>query len=276
MAASNPDFGPAGRLNERMRAIYALRCREQAGEFPLCLHLDDLSLVLRWEGTRREERNPNEIEYSLLKDLAHLPMLLFLACDPRWEDAAADHDDFVPQLSSVKEQVEASRLSDEAKRAQAELLGHCRRYLQSDGKAEELLRDLRPQLDFNVQHAAELRIQGMHRIMTGWFEALGESAWQKLQVVIATSHMARRENLAEQYFEWLLDDAEAAPSKKRVTKIEGLENEESAIDHFGIHRVDSLVGKTFFARPDYLHKDVLAPPVANILAGLARPFSAGQ
>ncbi len=133
------------------------------------------------------------------------------------------------------------------------------------------MRDLRQEIDFNIQHAAELRIRGMHQVMLSWFRELGAEVWRELRVVIATSHMARQENLAEQYFEWLLDEHEAAPSRKRVIKVEGLEDEDSAVSFFGVHAVDSQAGEAFFKQPDYLHRDILAPPVSKILAMLNRP-----
>jgi hypothetical protein len=97
------------------------------------LHLDDLSLVLRWQGSRLAERNPNEAEYTLLKDLSHLPLLLFLALAPMWKGPDPGLAEIGDLLPAVAKQIAASRLGVEAKEIQGRILRQSSACLQSGG-----------------------------------------------------------------------------------------------------------------------------------------------
>src|SRR5262249_55471542 len=72
------------------------------------------------------------------------------------------------------------------------------------GALREFVRAQREDIVENFKDAAREQVSTMHRQVTAWASLLSAEERVRLRVVIGTSHMARRGNLALQYFAaWL-------------------------------------------------------------------------
>jgi len=248
-------YPKAARIDVILKEIYERRCRSSIRGFPVLLHLEDTSFVLYRGKERSLAVNPARESYDLLKVLSHLPLAIQLGAEAK---------ELLRLLPDVTKEVEQSPLTARDKKIQANLLSRCRDFLTKPYGLDEFCHSLLGDIQWNLRRAAELRVQGMHEQMQRWAQELGRKNWNELRIVIVTSPMARRENLPELYFRWLLGDTNQA----RIFKVEGIESESEALRVFGVHQVDSEIGRAFFDDAQYMHRDLLSPGLPDILKDL--------
>jgi hypothetical protein len=244
-------------MNELMEQAYVRKCQAVARDFPVVLHLEDKSLVLHDRHTRLPAVNPARPVYDLLKQLSHLPLALQLVASP----------DVLRQLiPEIRAEVEASALEAEELAVQRKILDVCASFLERADDIRELGLSLRQELRFNLRRAAERRVRGMHEQLMEWSRELRPDRWRELRVLIVTSRMARRENLPEQYFRWLLGGWLPKPLlSRRIFQVEGIQEEAEALRMLGVFEVDSEIGECFFGKAETMHRDLLSLDAERIL-----------
>jgi len=122
-------------------------------------------------------------------------------------------------------------------------------------QAGPLARDLAPDLMANVDAAAALQLEALHRAVSGWRKAMAPAEWAGLRVVILGAHMPREGEVTWQYFSRLLGQPREGD---RIIYAEGLGTLPDALDLLATHGVDRALGTAFFGDPDRMHRDLLA------------------
>jgi len=247
-------------VNQLMRSLYDRRCQEFARDFPVILHLEDTTLVFIDGEWRQELVNPFRERYDLMKEVSHVPLAIYLALMP----PKLSLEPIAALLPAFRQKTAQSTLAIDEKAIQASLFDKTEAFLKKPGDVVTYIRSLGDETQFNLARAARLRIEGMHAQVQAWAQQLGAAKWKTVRVVVVTSHMARRESLPKQYFDWLLKD------EHRVLLAEGIEGEREALGIFGVHLIDSGVGKAFFDSGSHMHRDLLSPSVPAILDSLAQ------
>ena len=79
------------------------------------------------------------------------------------------------------------------------------------------------------------------------------------------SAMPRQQNLAVQYFAWLLSEPGEG---KRIVYSESVWDEQKALGLLATHQIDGDIGAAFFDDDRRMHRDLLADAAKDILKGM--------
>ena len=122
------------------------------------------------------------------------------------------------------------------------------------------------ELQNNLYDAAYAQLVGIDGVVRGWNATISAKGWASLKFVLATSHMARTDNVVAQYFARVLDvrsGANAPNGKFEVT--EGITSQAEALRQLANDNIDYPAGDAFFSDTFRLHRDALAQGAAAAL-----------
>ena len=215
-------------------------------------------------GKRSEARIIPEL-YTVLKEVAHVPLTIYLMLSPGGdlsEERLTDLRSFRMKMTPGHRALASLTLDKEVRQRQEKIFDGCERFL--DGvlarkkiKASELNEfagAMRPLLLANMTGAAKAELDALDRQMRTWRGEMTAEEWKQLRVLIQGSAMPRKDNLATQYFARLLGEKGEGP---RVIYAESLYEESRALDLLGRHLVDTDLGQSFFNDPRRMMRDLL-------------------
>ncbi|HSO00168.1 MAG TPA: RidA family protein [Candidatus Nanopelagicales bacterium] len=279
---------PLGALDQAFHDAYAARRDEiLAGIGPLIAQIDD-RLVLRRAG-QRSEGPARTRRFHELKAVDHVPLALFVMLSGRRGplDAAirAQLLAYRPLLDAAAGDLERLGLPPEQLARQRRILDASRAFVDdtlaagsaSPPALSAYTRALAPDLLRNVEDAARDQLETTHATVEGWRRAMTPEELDRLQAVVAVSHMSRPGNIAFQYFSLTLGerwegrfDQEHLRADKRVLAAEAAEDEAAAFALLATHTLDAAVAARFFGEEDRMNRDLLADPAERILAEMFR------
>lgn len=279
-----------GRFNDQFREIYRIvRAEALVSASPIVVASGD-ELILIHKDTRLPITYI-PATYHDLKAVAHLPLAAYLVTglEPGNTELPASRQfelkKLLDRLPDLREDLGRRDFSPDALVRQIRIIDateaflkecHQRAYEKKPINPQEraqFAESLRQPIEENVLDAARLQIEALDKQMTKWRKELSESEWNKLRVVVIGSAMPRRDNLAVQYFAWLLGESGEG---ERIIYAEGLFDEDRALNLLGTHLVDRDIGRQFFREPSRMQRDLLGDAARKILEDMTRTRAAPQ
>ena len=282
-------------LNNASRAFYT-RAKATALEHhgPVIIVSGD-DLILRKGSTRTQVRVIPEI-YHTLKAVAHVPMAIDVALaahtqDPFQNDSERSPfeepekpkpepplpDDLVQELRDYRALLPAAEarvvtagLNPEQRERQKAILAACKAFLDSviakkqctTDERTSFTRKMNPPVMANAADAARAALDAIHLQVTEWKKQMKPEEWNRLSVLVIGRQLPRRENLAVQYFERLLEESDEG---QRIIYAEGLAEEPRALDLLATHLVDTRIAEDFFNDSKRMNRDLLADAARDYL-----------
>ncbi len=253
-------------VNHQARAAYAAaRERAVARAGPVVLFNGD-ELTLRYGGVRLARRVAPPL-YHDLKTVGHLALALDALLGPAGNEGFGARQLFeLRQLRDLVAKTRAAIRQRGLTKPQADrqevLLQGLDEYLDEVLHAKKadhkqlvaLLRKLRPLLDENNADAVKAQLEALHREMLALKEALTESDWKRLRVIVQSSQQPRKDNVAVQYFARLLGEAGEG---RRIVYAESLYDEPKALALLGTKLLDLQIGADLFDDTGRMFRDLL-------------------
>ncbi|MFL5340554.1 MAG: hypothetical protein ACJ8F7_10430 [Gemmataceae bacterium] len=266
-----PTDNPLDDLNKSFRAAYrTARLEAIATTSPIVL-VDGDNLVL-FRDRKRQSVAAVPKAYHLLKDLAHVPLAVYLltrSADGTLDQGRLDAlSNYIVKVEAVnrKRQEQKQASGERADEVFAESLRFARKVLTAKAADPEarkaFAKKMGPAMLALAADAAKLQIDGYHEALQEWKADLSADEWKKLKIVVMGSAMPRVGNLAVQYFAWLLREPGEG---KRIIYAESLFEEDKALALLGTHQIDSDIGAAFFDDDQRMHRDLLADAAKEIL-----------
>jgi hypothetical protein len=258
------------------RAIYAGgRAATLAKIDPLIVvELDNLILVHNGRRTGVSVIPPS---YHRLKAVSHIPLAIYVGLAPHGNAPIDDNRlrrlrAFKARLTAVLESLDRSGFNAEQTRRSRSLLEQCGVFLDgvlSLGKYDPaalnaLTKAAGPVVLANVGDAARAQIDAYHAQINAWRSELQPGDWSRLRVVVLGQQMARKHNLAVQYFAKLLG---LADESRRLVYAEELNGEQQGLNLLATHQLDSELAEAFFGNPDRMEIDLLGNAASVYLDG---------
>jgi hypothetical protein len=108
--------------------------------------------------------------------------------------------------------------------------------------------------------AAALELDTLHAQVSAWREMMGEAEWDKLHILLLSSHQARYREVSAQYFHRLLDEPESvgAQFESRIIHAESIWDDQAALKLLARHLVDSTASLSFFDNAHRLQQDLMS------------------
>lgn len=233
---------------------------------PIILQRDGQLVILR-EGTV-EAKTVILPAYNIFKTFAHMPVAIYLMLaqsDAGKLDAAR-----VEQLTSYRakmDRVEATidqlGLKESAIQRQKDLLKASKQFLDqviergacSTAELYAFARRMMPSIEMNIADAAKSQLDAMHREVMAWKQELPPEQWDILRVALKGPVLARKDELAKQYFQRLLSTNDQGT---RIVYMELYYPPTPMLTLLATRSVDQGVSIAFFNSPDRMFRDVLA------------------
>ena len=277
---------PLEQLNHAFRDAYAAR-REVvlAALSPAVAAIDD-SLILRLHGQRRVGPARTR-RYHELKTLCHVPLAIQAIVG---DDGGPLDEPTITRLTGLRRHLDAvdatlptRDFTDAQLARQRRMLAGSRDLLNQalaagELSAPDLIAFLHAQtadIHANLEDAARDQLGTMHATFQAWKQHMSAEDWDRLLVVVASSHMSRTGNVASQYFAVALGQAwegrfqrDDLHAGKRVLTSELATDEHTAFALLAMHAFDARAANHFFADEARLGRDVLANAAERLLAAM--------
>jgi hypothetical protein len=119
----------------------------------------------------------------------------------------------------------------------------------------------------NTDEAARLEITNLHTQVRQWLKQLDTNAYNRLYVVIGSSHQARYRELTVQYFDKILSEKSdgSALSENRLVFAESVFNEAGCLSMLARHIIDQEIGLEFFGDRYRMQRDLLSDAATKYL-----------
>jgi hypothetical protein len=262
---------PLDKMNQAFRAAYKKAREATLAKAGPVIMVDGDTLILK-HGKERVEAAAVPVLYHRLKAVSHAPFGVYLLLGPGGSERLAEVRSFRDNVAAARDALPKAGFPEEMLPRQQKLLSECLDFLDGVLKRErctdeELVaftRKLKPIIEANVADAARVQIDAYQTQASAWQKKLGDD-WSKVHVVVMGSAMPRKQNLAVQYFAWLLGEKGEG---KRIVYAESLWDEARALNLLGTHLLDRQAATAFFDEPERLHRDLLADAAAEYLKKL--------
>ena len=116
----------------------------------------------------------------------------------------------------------------------------------------------------NAGDAARAQIDAYHAQVAAWRREMPPGVWNRLRVLVLGQQMARRHNVAVQYFAKLLG---LPDESRRLVYAEELSGERQGLNLLATHQLDSELATAFFGNPDRMEIDLLGNAASVYLDG---------
>lgn len=268
-----PGHDPLADLNQAFRDAYA-EAREQlmAAAHPVVI-VDGDDLVLRTEGPPRRATAVPKI-YHEIKAIGHIPLALFLLT--RGPDGLLTPQQ-LEALSNYAKKLEWLRRTDLPSTWPRHLLSRSNQIINesktyltqciesksiSTEKRSAYARAMSGLVLESTEDAARAQIEGLHKQMMEWKKEVPPGEWARLRVIVMGSQTPRKDNVAVQYFAWLLGETGEG---KRIVYSEGIFDEPKAMKLAGTRELDGEVAAAFFNDDQRLYRDLLGDAAKAVL-----------
>lgn len=122
------------------------------------------------------------------------------------------------------------------------------------------------ELQTNLYDAAYAQLVGLDGVIRSWNASLGAAQWATMRFVLASSHMARTDNVVSQYFARVLNVASGPNAPNAQFEVtEGISSQAEALRQLANDNIDYPAGDAFFGDTFRLHRDALADGAAKAL-----------
>ena len=262
-----PASDPLVTINNRFHNAYReARIQKLAEVGPvIVVGVQELALI---QGTSRQSVPFPPAEYHKLKEVAHVPLLIFVTLSgTRGTPLDATKSAEVRYLRDLIDasQNQLDRVGFDASQIdrQRTILRLSRDYLETvnqSGKApndglDAFARTLAPLVLANADDAAEAHLKKLNSTVESWRTRMTAEEWKSFHVVIMSAHMAREREVALQYFQKLFGETSEG---RRIIMAEGVFEESKALELLGTHLLDGAASRAFFGDPERLHRDLLS------------------
>ncbi len=240
----------------------------------IVVELDNLILI--HDGRRTEVKVIPPL-YHRLKAVSHIPLAIYVGLAP-YGNTALDAErlgrlrTFKARVTAVLEALDQSGFNAEQIRRSRSLLERCGALLDgvlSAGKYDPvalkaLTRAAGPIVLANASDAARAQIDAYHAQIATWRRDLRPDDLSRLRVLVLGQQMARKHNVAVQYFAKLLG---LPDESRRLVYAEELSGERQGLNLLATHQLDSELSAAFFDNPDRMEIDLLGNAASVYLDG---------
>ena len=278
-----PQKGSLSKVNKMFHEDYNKLVQFKIATFgdsihPVIVFTGD-SLLFKYQNKRTAARVV-PAEYHLLKAVSHLPLAIFTMVSTWKEGKIADSN--VVKLDQYNSLIEAAEIELKAcnftpllLNKQEEITSHSKEYialLKKEKKYEIKDRDIfaksvQKYLMEDVDEAAKLEINAIHQQVQYWKKQIGEEAFNKMYVVIGSSHQARYRELSVQYFDKVLHERSGASAltENRLVFAESVFNEAGCLSMLARHIIDQEIGLNFFGDRYRMQRDLLSDAASKYI-----------
>ncbi len=223
-------------------------------------------LVLLRNGTRADVTVIPPL-YHRLKAISHIPLGIYTALAPHAErrldeTRQAQLRQFRSRIADALKLLDQSGFNVEQVSRSRTLLQRCGAFLDqvleqghyeiADLKA--LTRFAGPIVMVNAGEAARAQIDAYHAQVLAWRRDVPREDWARLRVLVLSTQMQRRQNVAVQYFAKLLG---VVGESRRLVFAEELSGETQALNLLATHQLDSELSEAFFDDAERMEIDLL-------------------
>ncbi len=240
----------------------------------IVVELDNLILI--HEGRRTEVKVIPPL-YHRLKAVSHIPLAIYVGLAP-YGNMPIDDDRlgrlrmFKTRVAAVLESLDRSGFDAEQRRRSRSLLERSSVFLEGmlsarkcdPAELKALTRAAGPVVLANASDAARAQIDAYHAQVAAWRRDLRPGDWSRLRVVVLGQQMARKHNVAVQYFAKLLG---LSDESRRLVYAEELSGERQGLNLLATHQLDSELAEAFFGNPDRMEIDLLGNAASVYLDG---------
>lgn len=279
---SVPD-GPLGDIDSMFLTEYGLRSAALTGTNPPYVEVVGSSLYLHHGGQKVDTRRVLPLIYHALKDVTHVPFIVYLHLGPLVDVSLSDEQ--IRQLRALEAGIAAAEdalltggFNEVQTARQKQILDGSIRFVQAaiDAKQinrsslERFARTMSPLMLQNADEAGCYQVQSTHTQMMKWKSALSSDEWNRIIAVNKGSHQARYRNAATLYFEWLFHGSSprwAYPGESaRVVYAESLFGDQTAADEMIAVLIDEDASRAFFGNEWRMSEDILSDGAARCIA----------
>jgi hypothetical protein len=277
--------GPLGDVDTVFLNEYVARIKAITNAHPLYIEVSGDNLVLHRNG--QEETKPVIPHiYHSLKDVSHVPFLLYLRLSPLSSNAQlstteiAGLETLSAQISATRDALSTSGFNRVQMQRQQRIMERSLALLHTTMEAKRIPRStvegfthaMAPFLLENVDDAACYAIQGMHAQMMQWKSSMTAEEWKRITVINPGMFQPRYRSLPTQYFGWLFPapaPAWAYPGEnQRVIYSEFLHPHRNSSELVASILIDADTATAFFGNRWKLSEDLLGDSAARCIARL--------
>ncbi|KGP63453.1 hypothetical protein EP47_09600 [Legionella norrlandica] len=220
--------------------------------------------------------------YNLIKSISHCSVWLTMIFQSMIERRARNSRHII-DLLKLKSCLHDLRCLDEKIRPELPVIHKIMTYLaqaqvitnlsQMKKLQSQYLQEMKIINEDYASRAAQLQLQGMHKILGGWKTNAGIQL-EKTRVLIVCSHGPREELIEKQYFLDLYAKYGIPDAEKRSSHIICVEmlpeqiatvGKDSLIDFLRKHQINSLIGQDMLGDSQAMNKDVLGKYAPDVL-----------
>jgi len=278
--------GPLGDVNTLFLNEYNARIADITQGHPLYVEVSGNNLILH-RGGRVESKRVLPDRFHALKDVSHVPFLLYLRLEPfsardkRLSEAGITGlQTLSAKISAARDALATGGFNDVQMKRQQEILDGSLALLRTVIETKRIPRTTLDEfthrmaslMDENVDDAACLAIQGMNAQMMQWKKSMTEEEWSRIVAINPGVIQPRYRSLATQYFAWLFP-APAPPwaypgENQRVIYSEFQHPHRDPDEVLASFFIDAEASTAFFGNRWRLSEDLLADGAARCIAKL--------
>jgi hypothetical protein len=279
--------GPLGDVNAAFLKEYVARMGVITQEHPLYIEVSGNNLNLHRNGQVESKRVIPD-SYHALKDVSHVPFLLYLRLSPLSSEdqlsptEIAGLDALLAKISAARDALSTGGFNAVQMRRQQRILDSSLALLHTTIEArripgstlEGFTHQMAPLLLGNMNDAACYAVQGMHAQIMQWKSSMTSDEWKRITVINPGTFQPRYRSLATQYFAWLFP-APAPPwaypgENQRVIYSELQHPERNSSELLASILIDADTATAFFGNRWKLSEDLLGDAAGRCIARLPK------
>jgi hypothetical protein len=264
---------------------YAARIHAITKVHPLYVQVSGNDLVLHRNGEEESKRVIPDIYHSL-KDVSHVPFLLYLRLSPLSSNEHLSDTEtaglatLTAQISAARDALSTGGFNAVQMKRQRRMMDSSLTLLHTTMETKRIRRStlegfthaMAPLLLENVDDAACYAIQGMHAQMMQWKGSMTAEEWKRIAVINPGTFQPRYRSLGTQYFGWLFPapaPAWAYPGEnQRVIYSEFLHPQRNSAETLASILIDADTANAFFGNRWKLSEDLLGEAAGRCIARL--------
>lgn len=254
-------------LNNTFISIYEHeRERYVQRDFPVII-LRRGNIILYRSG-KRDERSGRSTEWQDLKTVDHVPLAIYVLLHDRVDTDLGEYEKQSLQLLRSKIELAMPEIQHEpfatgVSARQQSILTDSQKFIdialrKGSVRKEELTEFISTMSRLSMENADDaesLELSRLEAVLHEWKQQMSSQEWTNLHVVVCGSHMARQMDHYTQYFLALFKESSEGG---RVVFMEGLDDEQKALELLATHQLDSAIAVSYFSDKDRMHRDLLS------------------
>ena len=279
--------GPLGDVNTIFLNEYVARIDAITKVHPLYVEVSGNNLILHRNGQEESKRVIPDT-YHALKDVSHVPFLLYLRLSPLSSDKQLSETEIAglemlsTKISAARDALSTGGFNDLQMKRQQRIIDSSLTILHTTIEAKRIpgstlegfTHSTSPLLLENVNDAACYAVQGMHAQMMQWKSNMTSEEWKHITVINPGVLQPRYRSLATQYFGWLFPASApqwAYPGEnQRVIYSEFLHPHRDSAELLASILIDADSANAFFGNRWRLSEDLLSDGAARCIARLPK------